>query len=350
MWPLVLLLLCGCAGARRSPSQNTVFYPMPPDRPRIQYLTTITDEVDVGAKRRSVMEFVTGKKETMKRLGRPWDVAHDKGKLYVVDRQYSLVIIIDLIGREFDRIGYAKGGRLVNPAGIFLSPEGLKYVADKERRQIMVFDATDEFHRSYVLDEDSQPLDVAVGGGRMYVCDIAREEVLVLDLESGEIIDRIGGRGQAEGKFRWPTHLTLDGDGNLYVTDMLNSRVQRFDSQGNFVRAIGQPGDFPGAMPRPKGVAVDREEHLYVVDVAFELVQIFDASNGEVLMPFGKLGASAAGIHLPAGIHIDYDNLEYFSQYVDENFRPKYLIYVCNQTGPWKLNVYAFGDWVAPGT
>ena len=103
-------------------------------------------------------------------------------------------------------------------------------------------------------------------------------------------------------------------------------------------------------MPRPKGVAVDREEHLYVVDFAFELVQIFDASTGEVLMPFGKLGASTGANRSPAGIHIDYDNLEYFSQYVDANFRLKYLIYVCDQTGPWKLNVYAFGDWIAPGT
>ncbi len=137
------------------------------------------------------------------------------------------------------------------------------------------------------------------------------------------------------------------------MTDLLNFRVQIFDSNDVFLRSVGELGDFPGAMPRPKGIAVDREGHLYVVDSSFEMVQIFDASTGEVLMPFGKFAPSPGGgsqglapgaSWLPTGIHIDYDNLEYFRQYVDASFRPEYLVYVTNQAGGSRLNVYAFGE------
>ena len=83
----------------------------------------------------------------------------------------------------------------------------------------------------------------------------------------------------------------------------------------------------------------------YAVDSAFEIVQIFDIETGKPLMPFGKFGSINGGTWLPAGVHIDYDNLAYFSQYIDPRFRAKYLIYVTNQSGPFKINIYAFGEY-----
>lgn len=347
---VVLLMLAGfgCATSRK-PVTQSVFYPMLPQTPRIQFLVGINDETDVGAKRATFREFVTGKQKAVASLQRPWDVAHEKGKIYVLDKSFGGVLIIDLERRKLDLLRGSKRVQMINPSGLWISPDGTKYVADKDLGQILTFDENNEFVRGYGADLDVQPLDVAVDGDRLYLCDLNKEEVLVLDRSSGALLSRIGRRGRGEGEFRWPTHLALGADGTLYVTDLLNSRVQAFDRAGNFVRSIGQPGDFPGAMPRPKGLDVDRDGHLYVVDVAFELVQIFEAKTGQVLMPFGKIGPGPGGSHLPAGIHIDYDNVEFFTQYADEDFRPEYLIYVCNQSGPAKLNVYAFGEWVTPG-
>jgi hypothetical protein len=45
---------------------------------------------------------------------------------------------------------------------------------------------------------------------------------------------------------------------------------------------------------------------------------------------------------LPADVTIDYGNLGYFSQYVDSSFNLEYLIFVTNQYGPDKVNVYGF--------
>jgi DNA-binding beta-propeller fold protein YncE len=238
------------------------------------------------------------------------------------------------------------GGALTNPAGIFVDAAGYKYIADRDRGAIVVFDQMDMFVRVYEEGPEFKPIDVVVFDNRVYAADVGTESIRIFDRKSGELVDTIGAQGEGQGSLRFPTHLTIDDDGNLFVTDFLNFSVQKFDSNGEHVTTIGEPGDFPGAMPRPKGIAVDRDGHLYAVDSAFEIVQIFDIESGNALMPFGKFGSIDGGTWLPAGIQIDYDNLAYFSQYLDPRFRAEYLIYVTNQAGPFKINVYAFGEYL----
>lgn len=342
----ILALLSACVTTSEPEETSTaIFYPPLPELPRLQFLTTINDEGDIGGGGSDFNAFLLGTPEATEGISKPFDVAHEKGKIYVVDTRINAVVILDLVEKKFDFIKDTKGGPLQAPLSIFIDEDGYKYVADKSRRQVVVYNQRDEFHRVYGAENQFQPVDVVVHGNRLYVADVSDHEIEVLDKDTGEVIDKIGEQGSEEGQFHWPTHLALDASGNLYVTDFLNFRVQKFDAKGNFVKVIGELGDFPGAMPRPKGVALDREGHLYAVDVAFELVQIFDEETATVLMGFGKNSPMAGGNWLPAGIDIDYDNIEFFSQYVDADFRPKYLVYVANQAGSRKLNVYAFGDW-----
>jgi len=289
-----------------------------------------------------------GTPEASGQIGKPFDIDHEKGKLYVIDTRFRAIIVLDLVEKKFDFIKDTKGGPLQMPFSIFVDQDGYKYVADKGRGQVMVFNARDEFHRAYGAEGQFEPVDVVVHGNRVYVADPSDHEVEVLDKDTGEVVGKIGGKGRAEGQFHYPTHLTLDAQGHLYVTDFLNNRVQVLDGDGNFIKSFGKLGDHPGAMPRPKGIALDDEGHLYTVDVGFELVQIFDEKTADVLLGFGKFGPQPGGSWLPAGIDIDYDNIEFFSEYVDPNFRPKYLVYVANQAGPRLLNVYAFGEWTGP--
>ena len=343
---ILLLLIAGCSSAPVQVESGTVFYPGPPDKPKIQFLTSITSEEDIGAERNRFREFVTGKAEPIRVVARPWDIDHTLGKLYVSDKTFRRILIVDLEEKSFKLVDSRGGGALLNPGGIFIDSAGYKYIADQNRGEILVFDQMDRFFRAYKADPEFNPTDVVADGDRIYVSDVGTESIRIFDRVSGDVVQTIGRQGETEGMFRFPTHLALDDDGNLFVTDFLNFRVQKFDADGNFVRTIGEPGDFPGAMPRPKGIDVDRDGHLYAVDSAFEIVQIFDTETGNALMPFGKFGAISGGTWLPAGVHIDYDNLAYFTTYVDPNFRAEYLIYVTNQAGPFKINVYAFGKYV----
>jgi len=347
---LGVLVLAACAAPQVEEKPSAVvYYPAPPDTPRLQHLITINSEDDLGEKKSALRKFVMGETEEEKsEFIRPWDVAHEKGKLYVLDRELKEVLIIDLATGKFGRMGASVRQVIQDPFSIFIAENGYKYIADKGRGQVIVADARNEFFRAYGSSKQFDPVDVVVRGDRIYVADLKDHEVEILDRVSGDVVGRIGGLGKEEGSLYWPTHLALAPNGDLYVTDFLNFRIQRFDKDGEFVGKFGYNGDTPGATPRPKGVAVDREGRLYVVDNAFELVQIFDVETARLLLAFGKFETGPGSSWLPAGINIDYDNLQYFSRFVDKNIRPKYLVYVANQAGPQKLNVYAFGEWIGP--
>ena len=58
----------------------------------------------------------------------------------------------------------------------------------------------------------------------------------------------------------------MDKDGNVYVTDTMNNRVEIFDADGKFISTFGKNGDGPGYFARPKGIAVDSDGHIWVAD------------------------------------------------------------------------------------
>jgi DNA-binding beta-propeller fold protein YncE len=338
------VLLSACAAGPRQDA-GPVFYPPLPELPRVQFLTTINTEDDIGG---STGNFLFGPQRESAAFARPFDVAHEKGKIYVADASLRAIVVVDLAAKKFEYIDETGGGPFRSPMGIFIAEDGYKYIADAGRHQVLVLDETNTFRRAYGKKGQFRPLSVAVDGDRVYVVDMKESEIEVLDRESGDVITKFGGTGTEEGRFQWPTRVVVDSGGGLFVTDFLNFRIQKLDRDGRFIRAIGENGNWPGATPRPKGIAVDGDGYLYVVDGAFELVQIFDSNSAEVLMGFGKFGPKPGGNWLPSGVGIDYDNLEYFQQYVDKNFRAEYLVYVVNQAGFRKMNVYAFGEWIGP--
>ncbi len=346
---LTAMLLFSCAAPEKK-KIVTIFYPPPPQQPRLQFLLSITGEEDIGKRQQSAFEeFLIGKKVSTKRIARPYDIGAVKGKVYISDRIFRKILIIDLENKEFDYIEDKGEGALRDPAGIWVTEDDIKYVADIKRKQIVVFGKDNRFLRAYgEKGQFDKPVDVAVYKDKVYVCDHKKHMIIVIDKDTGETIKTIGGEGAEEGKFFKPTHVVVDHEGNIYVNDNFNFRIQMFDPEGNFLKTFGHLGDALGAFARPKGLDIDKEGHLYVADAAFENVQIFDNRTGQLLLFFGGPGpgSSPGSMYLPSGVHIDYNNLEYFNKYADKGFKLKYLIYVVNMYGRNKLNVYGFGDWL----
>ncbi len=342
---ILIALISGCATSEKKADINgTVFYPSLPQTPRIQYLTHISDETDIGKKRSAFEEFIVGELPPLKKIGRPYGIETFKDKIYVMDRSYKKLLIIDLKNKSFDYLK-TKTGALIDPAGIWVSEDDYKYVADFKRKEILVYDENNAFVNFYGKGVLEKPIDVAVYGEYVYVCDINLDKIIVFDKDSGDVVRKIGKRGSEEGEFFKPSHITVDKDGNLYVMDSFNYRVQQFDAFGDFVNSIGYHGDTIGGFARPKGIAIDDQQHLYVVDTAFENVQIFDATTGDTLLFFGGFGSEPGYMYMPSPIHVTKNNLDYFQKYADKNFHLEYLIYVGNSFGPAKINIYGFGSW-----
>jgi DNA-binding beta-propeller fold protein YncE len=77
----------------------------------------------------------------------------------------------------------------------------------------------------------------------------------------------------------------------LYVVDVLNARVQKFDAAGTHLLTIGSRGGKLGSFFRPKGVAVDDAGTVYVSDSFLGVVQVFDAA-GTPLYVLGEEGVA----------------------------------------------------------
>ena len=70
------------------------------------------------------------------------------------------------------------------------------------------------------------------------------------------------------GTFSLPECVAVDADGNVYVTDTFNNRIEIFDADGEFISQFGKNGDGPADLERPKGIAIDSDGHIWVVDAA----------------------------------------------------------------------------------
>jgi uncharacterized protein (TIGR03663 family) len=95
------------------------------------------------------------------------------------------------------------------------------------------------------------------------------------------------GPGAAAGQLDQPRGATIDAQGNLYVADMVNNRIQVFGPDGAALRTIGAAGSGEGQFQEPRGIAVDSQGNLYVADTWNARVQKFD-SSGKFLKSWGS--------------------------------------------------------------
>lgn len=328
--------------AETSGGKNTVFYPSLPDLPRLQLLTTLTGEQDLHPPTSSFAKFILGDDDKSRQLVQPYGAAMHAGRLYVVDTGAAGVAVFDFTKKRVSYLAGAANGQLRRPINIRIDADGTKYITDTGRDQVLVYDGADRFVAAYGKEGQFRPTDVAIGQDRLYVTDVLHHQVHVLDKRTGKPLFSFGKAGSGEGELFHPTNIVFGPEGDLYVSDTSNFRIQRFNPDGKPVRSYGAVGSTPGSFARPKGLALDRTGRLYVADAAFENVQIFD-DKGKLLLFFGQAGEPAARMHLPAGVSIDYDNVEMFKKDADPNFQIEYLVLVTSQFGPNKVDVYGFG-------
>ena len=111
------------------------------------------------------------------------------------------------------------------------------------------------------------------------------------------------------GSFLSPQHLAFDSENNLYVTDLGNARVQKFDSSGNFLLEWGSVGTASGQFGHPSGITISGES-VFVVDNRNHNVQKFDL-DGNFLLKWGSYGNDNGFFKSPRGITISDDEFVY---------------------------------------
>lgn len=266
------------------------------------------------------------------KFSQPSDVAVSKdGQIYVVDGVNNTIKVFDNRGNFKFSFGWkgSSKGQFKFPLGIDVGSSGKVYIADSGNHRVQIFDA----QGSYISHIDvpskgeilSDPTDVAVNeaGNRLYVIDNEHHYFLAYDLTTLKLIDTYGSPGAEEREFRYPFLAALDMDSYIYITDVINTRVQVFSPEGKFVNVIGGWGVEKGEFFRPKGVAIDNEKRVFVSDSYMGVIQVF-RKNGEFVSALGDPESGRVKKFIkPVGIFIDHNN----RLYVVEMFAERVSVY-----------------------
>ncbi|MCX6895042.1 MAG: 6-bladed beta-propeller [Verrucomicrobia bacterium] len=343
--------LAGCqTGNGNKPVAPTasIFYPPAPEEPRLQFLTSISSENDLGVQGDRFAEFITGvTAPAAQAILKPYGAVLADGKIFVCDTGTRCVDIVDFAQKKIRLFAPRGMGKIGTPINIAVDADGTRYVTDTGRNLILVF-AADETYRGAIGDgEHLRPTGVALAANRVYVTDLTGHCVRVYDKATRKQLSTIPANPDADadsepGKLFMPVNLAIDPQGKIYVSDMGACQVKIYDAEGKHLHTVGGQGDLPGQFVRPKGIAVDHDGRFYVVDAAAQVCQIFDAA-GKLLLFFGENDGSPTPLAMPAAVSVDYDNLALFQKYAAPDFVLEYVVLISNQYGDRKIDVYGFG-------
>ena len=84
-----------------------------------------------------------------------------------------------------------------------------------------------------------------------------------------------GTSGSGDGQFKYPYGIAVASDGNVYVGDTLNNRIQKFTSDGAFVTKWGTSGTGDGQVVEPRAIAFASDGSVYVAELGNQRIQKF---------------------------------------------------------------------------
>jgi DNA-binding beta-propeller fold protein YncE len=239
------------------------------------------------------------------------------GNVFVADTGNHRVVHFDASGRyvfEFGGHGW-RDGEFSGPTDL-TAREGFRlFVVDEGNERIQEFDIGDSspegsvfpFREGEGLTGDEAltvPTHMDVDPeGRVYVSDGLCHCVWIFS-PTGERRVRLGGLGDAPSRFRDPAGVAVGSRGEVYVADAGNGRVQVFDSIGNWKAAWSGPADDP--LIRPSGIDVGPDGDVWVADAAAARVRVF-TPKGVPLFSFGGPGDGPGSFRRPVDLAVGPD-------------------------------------------
>ena len=323
------------APAKPQVDYSKLVWPGPPNVPRIRYINYLagqkfdTTPADQQPKpKQTWMDRLAGtqpekdkklKQMPFQLLG-PYGMATDsKGNFYVADQRVGAIFIFNTETRDTSLIRNKFEATFALPNAVAIDDDDRIFITDGKLHRVLILNEKHE-----VIDQIKEglvdPVGIAIDTENrlLYVADTQLDQVLVFDADTLKKVRTIGATGKnheltSDGNFAGPTGVAVDGDGNLYVTDTMNNRVEIFDGGGKFVSQFGQHCDSWGCFAHPKGIAVDSDGHIWVADPMLDLLQIFNR-DGRLLAYVGGHGNLPGQFSSIVGVYIDKQNRVFTSE------------------------------------
>ena len=226
------------------------------------------------------------------------------GNIYIADQGNNRIQIFNINGNYLNKFGStgSGNGQLNSPIGVKVSEEGCLnnegciWISDYGNHRIQVFNKSDlsyntkfgsngsaegQFKGPYSLDIDSE--------GFIYIADASNNRIQKFEKKVDEVcpsggfevslsgycyVSKWGTLGTGLGELNLPVDVKVDGN-YLYVSERYNSRIQKFDLDGNPIWIFGSKGTSNNQFTEPRGIGIDRRGDIFVVDYTNNRVQIY---------------------------------------------------------------------------
>lgn len=342
--------LIGCATTTITP--DYVYFPPTPAKPRIVHLKSFNDLRSLVPRRDTFREAVSGG-ALSPRVSTPAGLAYASDTLYICDTNQNVVHAWNLQTGQARQIG-GGGGRgsgraaLMEPVAVAVNPSsGSVFVADTGREEVISYQADGQFNQTYKPPDrkEYRPVSVAIHGDRLFVTDIAAHRVDVYSIGDAALENSFGGVGTQPGKFFYPMGVATFADGRLAVSDMMNARVQLFDTYLKIVRYFGSPGQHLGNFGQPRHLTVSPDDVIFIADAQFASVHLFN-DRGQLLMMLGHADDSSdqpGSTPMPVGVTIAPSVPEPVQSLVPQDFHADYFLFVASTTGRRRISLFAVG-------
>lgn len=243
----------------------------------------------------------------------PADVAYDgDNRIYVTVPSVNRIVYFDRNGKngqlfvedKYEPNRMATDFDIVAPIGIDVGDDGLVYVADSEKMAVVVFSPEGERLRELPVMGAKY---VEVAGDRVYVL-TELHKLVVLDTE-GNLLGEWGTEGRGPDQLKDPSGVTIDADGNIYLTDLNNYRVISLDPELEIRWRYGGPAatieeQASRVLGGPTGITIGGDGNLYVCDTLSGVLQVLTTEGESISSPLGSMGNADDQFYYQRGIDL----------------------------------------------
>ena len=187
--------------------------------------------------------------------------------------RYEEMRAIVAVGKE----GQAPG-ELYNPLGVAIDENtNLIYVAEQGSCRVSIFSETGEFLNTFTNQDMREPFGIAIHRDNLYVTDIGVHAVFQFKIEVDmRLVAKFGSGGSGMGQFNSPLGLTVSTNGDVFVADISNNRIQILDDSLHFQRFITHQ-----TMKCPRDVKLTPDE-VYVLCHGSPCILVFSHAGEKI--------------------------------------------------------------------
>ncbi|MCL6456826.1 MAG: YIP1 family protein [Gorillibacterium sp.] len=257
-------------------------------------------------------------------------------KVYAADKKLNQIIVLNNDGTLLRTIGDKEGaGQLDSPEGVFVTPEGIIYVADSGNQRVAVFDTNGKFLREYTKPETPLmgsehfvPVKLIVDRrGVMYIALNSSYQGLVRLNQEGEFMGYFGANKAEQTMLNWLKKLVLNKEQLAKEKATLPKPITNLSlDHDGFIYTATAGGEGKGAIRKLNAggvdayknktlenghgivdVAIDKDGFLYNVDLDSMRINLYDRT-GDALFAFGLVDKETQQYGIlgyPTGVGVD---------------------------------------------